>query len=228
MMLLYVVSESDSDAHFYAECVRKLTGIELEFWPLKNRKGDGVVAVTKQFRNALLMATAAAGSSQPVGFLAAMDNDRAPHPENVSLDRTRLFAEERDSENRPEWMEATVENVLGQNRYAWPLPVALAAPVEMVEAWIVRARRETPPQPMAHFSWSDSASARHYYPRSTPPPQWKDLAAAVQSGTGLRDKIAFYTKVVAELDADALAARSLSFQMFKRWLDAWPRAATLS
>ena len=141
------------------------------------------------------------------------------------MDRARLVPQEQKRASRMEWMLATVEAVLGQNRNAWPLPVALAVPVEMIEAWIVRARREAEPQPTPHFSKADSDRARLYYAPAAPPPQWKELAAEEEKQCGHSDGLAFYEQVVRELDADALAARSLSFQMFKEWLDAWPRAA---
>ena len=227
MSVLYLVSESDNDAVFYALCAEKLTGNLFEAVPLKNRKGDGVAAVKSQLRYALIGARAAACGSQPVAFIAAMDNDRAPHGENSSpppggagLDRAKLTEKERARENRLAWMTATVEGVLGQNRNAWPLQVAIAVPVEMIESWIVRARREQPPQPMPHFSKADSDRARSYHAPSAPPPQWKDLAAEEQGDMDKRD---FYARVVKELDADALAGRSLSFRMFKEWLDRWPR-----
>ena len=228
MSILYLVSESDNDAVFYALCAEKLTGNAYEPVPLKNRKGDGVAAVKSQLRDALVGARAAARGSEPVAFIAAMDNDRAPHVENSSpppggtgLNRANLIEKERIRENRLEWMTSTVEGVLGQNRNAWPMPVALAVPVEMIESWIVRACREQPPQPVPHFSRSDSLRARSYYAPSDPPPQWKDIAAEEQGDMDKRD---FYARVVTELNADALAGRSISFQMFKEWLDRWPRA----
>ena len=102
------------------------------------------------------------------------------------MDRARLVPQEQKRASRMEWMLATVEAVLGQNRNVWPLPVALAVPVEMIEAWIVRARREAEPQPT---------------------PQWKELAAEEEKQSGHTDRLAFYEQVVRELDADALAAR---------------------
>ena len=229
MSILYLVSESDNDAVFYALCAEKLTGNAYEPVPLKNRKGDGVAAVKSQLRYALRGARAAARGSEPVAFIAAIDNDRAPHGENNSLppggtglDRAKLIEKERARENRLAWMTAIVEGVLGQNRTAWPMAVALAVPVEMIESWIVRARREQPPQPTPHFSKADTDRARSYHAPSAPPPQWKDLAAVEQGGMDKRD---FHTRVVKELDADALAGRSLSFRMFKEWLDGWPRMA---
>ena len=225
MSLLYVVSESDADAFLYALCAEKFTGCAFTLSVMKNRKGDGVDAVNRQLKYALILARAAAGGTETVCFIGAMDNDRAPHEENVALVRAQLVPKEQARENRSAWMLGTVEGVLGQNRDAWPLHVALAVPVEMIEAWIVRARREAEPQPTPHFSKADSERARRYYEPSAPPPQWKDLAAEEEKQCGHTDRLAFYEQVVRELDADALAARSLSFRMFKEWLDAWPRAA---
>jgi len=229
MSLLYLVSESDNDAFFYALCAEKLTGNLFEPVPLKNRKGAGVSAVRKQLRYALLGARAAAGGAEPVAFIAAMDNDRAPHPENAALppmgtglDRARLSEEERGRASRLDWLEQLVMEVLTPNREAWPLWVALAVPVEMIESWIVRAPREHPPQPTPHFSLAESERARIYYAPAAPPPQWKDLAAIEKGDTDQRD---FYARVVHELDAATLATRSLSFRMFKEWLDRWPQAA---
>lgn len=235
MTLLYLVTESDNDAIFYALCATKMTGGKFDPVPLKNRKGDGISAVQRQLKYALRGARAAAGSSQPVAFIAAIDNDRAPHEEHITneggddgqrrigtgLDRAKLSDGERARPNRFKWMMAAVEGELGSNRSAWKMPVALAVPVEMLESWIVRALNEKPPQPMAHFSLADSDRARKYYKPAAPPPQWKDLAAQEQSKRGCADKRGFYCEVVKSLDAPALASRSLSFRMFKEWLDGW-------
>lgn len=228
MSILYVVSESDNDAVFYALCAEKLTGRTFLLSSMKNRKGDGVEAVKLQLKYAVRMVRGAALGGEQVSFIAAMDNDRAPHSENIAkppagtgLDRIRLTLKERNRAERLTWMIATVESVLGANRSAWPLPVALAVPVEMLESWIVRARRAEPPQPMPHFSWADSERARIYYRPTEAPPQWKDLTAIEKGDEDMRE---FLARVVRELDADAFAERSLSFRMFKEWLDVWPRA----
>jgi hypothetical protein len=116
-------------------------------------------------------------------------------------------------------MTATVESVLGANRAAWQFPVALAVPVEMLESWIIRVCHPQTPQPTPHFSKADSERARHYYQPTTAPPQWKDLVAIERGAEDMRD---FLARVVSEMDPHALAERSLSFRMFKEWLDGWP------
>ncbi len=225
MSLLYIVSESGNDAVFYALCAERITGREFTPVPMENRKGDGEAAVRMQLKYALRQARAAAGGVEPVCFIAAMDNDRSPHEETHGLDRTCLIAQERGRANRKLWMQEMIDTVLGQNRALWPMPVALAVPVEMIESWIFRARRDAEPQPMPYFSEADSARARLYYAPAEPPPQWKDLVAELQSECGHADKRAFYTQVAQELDAETLAARSESFRLFKAWLDEWPKVA---
>ncbi len=238
MTLLYLVTESDNDAVFFTLCASKMTGVEFAPWPLKNRKGDGIAAVQTQLRYTLREVKSFARNSQPVAFIAAIDNDRAPHEEHTTteaaggtprrvgtgLDRAKLNQSERSRPNRLGWMEATVEGELGANREAWPMPVALAVPVEMLESWIVRSLRDHPPQPMAHFSKADSERARSYYAPTDPPSQWKELAAQEQTRLGCADKREFYCRVVEKLDAAMLASRSLSFRMFKKWMDAWPKS----
>jgi len=231
MSLLYLAGESELDEDFYAACAEKLTGQDFNWIRLRNRKGAGLDAVRRQMKNAVVMARAAAGGAEPVAFIAAMDNDRAPHPENevhppgTGLDRSRLIPEERELESRLEWMTAVVEGVLGQNRKAWPIDVALAVPVEMIESWIVRSRQVQQPQPTPHFSRADSDQARMYYHPSAPPPQWKDLADDEQRRSERTDKRDFHLEVATNLDVDALAGRSVSFQMFKVWLDGWKTVA---
>lgn len=225
MSLLYIVAESGADAAFYALCAARITGREFTPIPLENRRADGVERVKLQLKYALKQARGAASGGQSVCFIAAMDNDRAPHPENAALDRKKLSRKDRDESNRAEWMRELVASVLGQNTNAWPLPVAIAVPVEMLEAWVYRAVSPTDPQPMPLFARADSESARAYYSQSATPPQWKDIVAEKQSQMGISDKRAFQEMAARELDAVALAARSLSFRMFKEWLDQWPKAA---
>ncbi|MEQ1862342.1 MAG: hypothetical protein ABMA13_20680 [Chthoniobacteraceae bacterium] len=235
MSLLFLAGESDADEEFYASCAEKITSRAFQRIPLRNRKGSGVESVRKQMRNGLKMARAAAHGQESVAFIAAMDNDRAPHPENearppvgTGLDRALLVGHEADSPERLGWMQAVVEEVLTSDRSKWPLDVALALPVEMIESWIVRVLCDACPQPMPHFSRSDSQGVREYYAQSVGgcPPQWKDLAEAEHAALEHREdrrftKREFYEYVMSRLDADALAKRSLSFRMFKEWLEHW-------
>lgn len=231
MSILYLVTESSNDALFYTLCAMRFTGLALLPTQMKNRKGDGEAAVRTQIKYALRQARAAAQGDEPVFFIVAIDNDRSPHPENearppdgTGLERSRLSAQEQKRRARLEFINSVIASTLGANHAASRLAVAVAVPVEMIEGWIVRAQREHPPQPTPHFSSSAQLKCREYYGPSDPPSQWKDLEAEER---GAMSRAEFYEKVVRDLDVDALAARSLSFRMFKEQLDAWPRSAAL-
>jgi hypothetical protein len=223
--MLYIVAESDYDAYFYGLCAEWMTGVRYEVFPIKSRKRSGYRAVQNLMGDNLSVARSQARAGAEVCFLAGIDNDRAPHPENETMNRNRLNDEERNRPSRHDWMMATVLKKLGQNRVAWPLPVALAVPVEMIESWIIRSRCDAPLQPARYFSRADTLRAREFYESHTPPPQWKDLADEEQARGEYKDKWDFYFDVVLNLNPAELAARSLSFRLFKEWLDAWPHGA---
>ncbi len=234
MSLLYLAGESDADEDFFADCAEKVIGNRFQRVRLRNRRGDGVDAVRRQAKNALLIAVAAAEGPEPVAFITGMDNDRAPHPENsksspvsTGLDRERLPDEDKRKDNRYDWLESLVKTARRQHKGEWRLSVAIAVPVEMIESWIVRALSEHPPQPTPHFSTKGSSGVWEYYEQTVgdTPQQWKDLADAEIKRLRLADHRALRAHFVANLDAEALARRSLSFRMFKEWLDAWPKSA---
>lgn len=223
MRQLFLVAESPTDAAVFAALAMRVRGETMAPVPFRNRCGDGFDAVKRQLRYALVQARAAAGSGD-VALLAACDNDRSPHPENATtLDRRRLPLDEQARGSRRDWMLTEVERVFGANRARWPLPLALAVPVEMLECWIMRSVRAEP-QPPRHFSRAESESARRFYHPSPAPPQWKDLCDEEQAARGLPDRYALFLQVAQQLDPAALAARSRSFAEFKEWLDAWPAA----
>ncbi len=222
MNVLYVVSESDADAEFYALCVQRLCGEAPRLVLLRNSKNQDVTAVTATLDLGLKQAVKAAGSTRQAGFIGAMDNDRAPHPENAGgLQRERLTPPEQQREDRRKWMLEVVTDWLGKHRAAWPLPVALAVPVEMLESWLVMIFRPEPLQPARHFSWAESPGARDYYHPEPPPPQWKDLCLELQAALGKPDRESFFLYAAERLDAVALAERSASFAEFKAMVEAW-------
>lgn len=223
MKLLYVVAESDYDAYFYALCAELFTGHRYEPVVIKSRKRTGTSAVQNLMLGNLRKARGQASAGADVSFIAGIDNDRSPHAENDAMDRGRLSEAERTRPSRRDWMLEVVEKTLGADRKAWPLPVALAVPVEMIESWIVRAVRADDFQPARYFSRQDSQRARQFYEPLSPPPQWKDLADELQENSGLKNKRDFYFHIAVTMDAAAVAQRSLSFQDFKETLDGWPK-----
>ena len=226
MSLLYLVTESDRDASFYQKCASRLTGRSFaDVQPLRNRKGDGSAAVQRQLEYALKQARGVAAGATEVCFIAAIDNDRAPHPENdAALNRTLLSKRERAYTCRRDWMRQTVDSVLGANRAEWPMRVAVAVPVEMVECWIVKALgAELPGGPTPHFSKQSQGKARDYYAPVDAPAQWKDLEREARTQCGLTNDENFYEHAACEIEkgAEALAARSLSFREFLADLRSW-------
>ena len=228
MSLLYLVTESDRDALFYEKCAARLTG-RIFSWakPMRNRKGDGSSAVQTQIKYALRQARGAAAGAEEVCFIAAIDNDRTPHLENAAtLQRARLSHSEQTRPARLPWMHAVVHEVLGHDSAAWPLRVAIAVPVEMVESWIVEALgAELPGGPAPHFSRQDQQRARNYYAPADAPPQWKDLERSARAACERETDEDFYehaATVIAQ-DAEALAARAESFRLFREQLAAWGR-----
>ena len=225
MALLYLVTEGRTDSTFFEQCAIRLSGQSFSWSDsLQPRKNSGSAALIKLLKDKLLQIKASAGGDEVVCCIAALDNDRSPHPENEkTLDRTRLIGGESECASRLEWMNLVVESVLGSDRSAWPLQFAAAVPVEMLESWSTKALNEDKPsQGLPHFSVKDSPSAEHYY-HGSPPLQWKDLERLAREKLGLPSDVDFYSYVVQVIaqDPDALASRSLSFLLFWEQLKAW-------
>jgi hypothetical protein len=226
MNVLYIAAESDLDADFYKLCAEWITGIGFPdelMETLKVRKRSGVDAVRRLMRDLLLVAKSRAKAGEQVHFIASMDNDRAPHTENEKrLSREALCEEEKERTSRIVWMDEATRKVLGENPAAWAVKMAVAVPVEMIESWIIQILQpEIEPLALPHFSRADSTRAKLYYKRPDPPPQCKDVAASLRERSpGLTDED-YRIQVVMKLDAEALAARSLSFSRFKNDLEQW-------
>jgi|GEM_PF-967650 len=226
MALLYLVTESERDALFYLKCAVHL-GLRDVSWStaLRNRKGDGSAAVEKQLEYALKGAMASAGGEEEVCFVAAIDNDRTPHPENEhTLQRGKLSGNELTRPSRLDWVEAAAIRLLGQDRSTWRLLVALAVPVEMIESWTVKALDgELAGGPMPHFSRQNQSKARNYYRPVEAPPQWKDLERMAREAVQLSDDESFYEHVVTVIAAEPtrLRDKSQSFTHFHEQLTAW-------
>lgn len=226
MALLYLVTESMRDAVFYRKCAERF-GRQTFSWvqDKQYRKGDGSAAVQTHLKYALRQAKAAAGGDETVCFVAAIDNDRSPHPENeVTLQRDRLSEQERNRPARLPWMESVAIEVLGPDRSRWPLRTGFAVPVEMLESWTVKALdAEQSGGPTPHFSWQHQQRAGVYYHPVKAPPQWKDIERDAREAGDHADDEEFYERVVVVISANpqALVAKSRSFRHFHQQLAAW-------
>jgi hypothetical protein len=108
---------------------------------------------------------------------------------------------------------------------AQALCIALAVPVEMVEAWIVKALGpEIPNHLLPHFSRQVQQKAQNYYYPQQSPPQWKDLERQARLDCGREEDEEFYEHAASEIAMNAaqLADISISFKLFHDQVCAWP------
>lgn len=154
---------------------------------------------------------------QHMALIIAVDNDRAPgHPGAKPPARTLPPHDDKKAPRYPA-LQALLQTQFGQDRAAWPMDIALAVPVEMIESWVLillsPSRTELP-----IFAEADQSSAITYY-NGHPPRQLKDLCqqeadAANESRDQLFDR-------AAEQDLTAAEAASPSLKMFTEELRLW-------
>ena len=175
MAYLWLLSESDNDDAFYKACVERLTGKTVHLVPRKLRKGSGLSALRSNSR-LMLQQIQQSGYSDDTFFLIAWDNDRSPvHPKHEQ--RSGLSKKERQKGCRYCEIESVIRSTLGE-RNVWPIPGAIAVPVEMLESWLLlicdgehyRDEASLPP-----FAGKDQKPARDFYAPKNPPDQLKDL-----------------------------------------------------
>lgn len=175
MAYLYLLSESDNDDAFYKACVERLTGKTMELVSRRLRRGGGLPELRSKSR-ILLGQIKHTGFVEDTFFLIALDNDRSPvHPAHER--RSGLSKKERQKDCRYCEIDSVIQNILGE-RDAWPIPGAVAVPVEMLESWLLlicnpetyHDEASLPP-----FKTKDQKLARDYYAPRNPPDQLKDL-----------------------------------------------------
>ena len=222
MNYLHILSESDNDDLFFKGCLERITGRSFDFASRRRlRKGGGIAEVRRK-GPVLLRQIKYTGPVDDTFFLIALDNDRSPvHPEHKS--RHRLSGQDRRKRCRFCELEALVQDILGP-REKWPIPGAVAVPVEMIESWlllIVNPDTHGNEASLPIFSTKEHAQALRYYAPGAPPDQLKDLTTSERRALGL-DTPAFREHCVHVLDPEDLAERAPSFALFKGQVDAWP------
>lgn len=227
MKTLYLLTEDDSDSLFYEGCAERVTGSGFAPVCRRMRRGSGIGAVRASLRIAL-SEIRRMESGSGVHFLVAMDNDRAPHAAAgdalPAAQRTRLAEADARKGDRYAGLLISLEGQLGPDRSRWPVPVAVAVPVEMLESWLLLIARGGEATGLPRFSRQDSALARHFHTPAAPPLQLKDRRDATQAEDGFDNDKEWLLHLVAEkLEPAALSTRSPSFALFKNWLDRWPR-----
>jgi hypothetical protein len=215
MARVYILSEDDFDDQVYVYVLETLLGARVDPIPLRLRRGGGVGEVRKKLP-LLLAAIRRAGPIDDTYFVVSLDNDRVPEHEQHAPRAHGCRHCELDDAIRLAMPDG------------WPIPGAVAVPVQMIEAWLLLmydparyVREATLPQ----CGRRDQAVARGIY-GAEPPPQLKDLVEMDQRASGSSTKSDFALACVLRLDPDGLAVRSPSFAHFRRQVSSWlPRSA---
>ena len=167
---LYILCEGERDEMFYERLCERLTGhtyiLPTDF---RLRRGAnwktamaGAVLLVNRFKHW--------PERQDIGLIIAVDNDRAPgHPGSPLPHPRPLPPMDLKKPERYPALIRMLEKALGPDRSAWPVDVALAMPVEMIESWLlVLLEPGCPDLPL--FSEAKQALPSQYY-GGNPPPQ---------------------------------------------------------
>lgn len=217
MKLLHILSESDSDAFLYERIAERVTGSTFTRCDIRLRKGDGVSKVTASIK--LLLSMFPRQTPRPeCALLFAIDNDRCPDHPGASAYSRELTSAERRRASRWRFIHDAMIDRWGENRGTWPVDVAVAVPVEMIESWILLLLNpERGPLPI--HSLSSHRSAIAYSDPMPPEPQLKELTKAEATNRILTKQELMMAAV--ECDLDAVARVSPSFRMFVDDLRNW-------
>jgi hypothetical protein len=207
---VYLLSEDDFDDQVYVYLLETLLSVPVEPIPRRLRRGGGIGEVRKKLP-LLLSQLRRTGPTEDTFFLIGIDNDRAiEHPSHERLVHTRVET------CRYCALTRAIHTGLSDG---WPIPGAIALPVQMIESWLLLMHDPVLyPQEstLPACAWSHQEAARALY-GAHPPPQLKDLvAASLRASHQSRTKADFALECVLRLDAEGLAARSPSFDRFRR------------
>ena len=215
---LYILCEAETDEMFYECLAERVTGMTFLPAPdFRNRQGGDWKSVLALARLVLNWFGNLPGK-QDIALIIAVDNDRAPgHPGSSPLARPLCGSDLKKAPRYPALRQLLFDK-LGEDRSRWPVDVALAVPVEMMESWLLLLLDPMRPE-LPLFSEADSASARNYY-GAAPPAQLKDLTKAAAREQRLTLFELFWTGA-HQGDLKQLAARLPSFALFEAELLAW-------
>ena len=219
MAFLYILSEGERDEFFYDLNAERVTGRTYER-PSDFRLRHGANWKTALAGGRLLLNGIKHWKEpQDVAVILAVDNDRAPgHPGSLPLVHPLVGHDLKKPPRYPAVMKM-VTDALGTDRGTWPVDVAVAMPVEMIESWVLLLCDPNRPV-LPLFAEAIQPSARAYH-GATPPPQLKDLCKA--EAAALQKPLDDYFWHAAEKDIEATIAVSPSFRMFVEELQKWRR-----
>lgn len=221
-MFLYILCEGELDEMFYERIAERVTGKTFESpADLRLRPGSNWKTAIAGAKMLLARVRHWQGAHE-VGAIIAVDNDRAPNHPGGSVFPRHLPARDQHKQPRYTALVNLVHDALGYDRRAWPVKVALAVPVEMIESWVLALLNPRQASALPIFSQASSASAWAYH-GSNPPPQLKDLVEheAMQANLG---KLELFWEA-AESDLAAASSESPSLRMFLDELNAWQYSA---
>lgn len=213
---LYILCEGERDEMFYELLAERATGMTFE-QPTDLRLRHGSNWKTAMAGARLLMNRIKHWQgSQAVSVIIAVDNDRAPqHPASPIYERI-LSRVDQNKAPRFNALKQMVEEALGPDRTQWPVNVALAIPVEMIESWVLTLL-DPHRGALPVFAEAKQRTARDYHGGHAPP-QLKDLC---QEAKGPEESLYDLFWRATEQDLEVASAASRSLQMFVDELKQW-------
>lgn len=217
MKILHVLAEADADAFFYESLAESATGQKFAYsGDFKLRPGSGWKSVLSNVR--LLLRYFPRTTPRPdAAIIIAVDNDRAPGHPGAAAPANPLPKHDRQKGCR--WVElaTAINSVWGVNRAEWPLDIAIAMPVEMLESWVIVLLGASE-EPLPLFSRAGDHAAWEYH-GGEPPPQLKDLVddELVKRGVDRIELLCY----AAKADLVPAKEKSASLGMFLEELNEW-------
>ena len=217
MPYLYILSESERDELFYELIAERVAGHAFERpADFRTRRGANLASALAAGR-LLLNRFKNWSEPQNVAIILAVDNDRAPsHPGSSPHPRPLVGHDLKKAPRHPALVKM-VGAALGADRSTWPVDVAVAMPVEMIESWALLLCNPLRPS-LPLFAKSSQPSA-HFYYGAKPPPQLKDIRDA--EAAELRQSLDEYFWHAGEQNLEAAMAVSLSLRMFVEEIRQW-------
>ena len=217
MKSLYILCEGERDEWFYERVCERVTGTTF-LTPADFRLRRGSNWKTALAAARLLLARVRHWQGQQdVAVVIAIDNDRSPGHPGAKPPQPAFHETDTRKPSRHLKLASLVKQSLGENRAQWPVDVALAVPVEMLESWLLLLWNPTRGV-LPHFAKSTQQSARLYHGGNAPL-QLKDLCASESEAAGI-DLAEFHWQAAGK-DLEAAATVSASFKMFLDDLKQW-------
>jgi hypothetical protein len=214
---LYILCEGELDEVFYERLAERVTGqtfLQDEEFRLRHGANWKTAMATARL---LISRIKRWQEKQDIAVIIAVDNDRASgHPGGRQYPRP---LSKMDQSKAPRYLalQNMLHEDLGADASKWPVDVALAVPVEMIESWVLlllNPQREELPL----FSEASQQLAHIYYGK-TPPPQLKDLRNEEAKQRGVDHLHLFWT--AAEQPLEPAMEVSPCLRMFVEQLKNW-------